>query len=84
MNTWRLECEHVKQAISESELYFVRSEFKWWGGCKSLRLYNSSIESRGSVSDNIDSVSGGNKLKSPTIMTKVFVACLSISVKVRL
>jgi hypothetical protein len=79
MNTWRLECEHVKQAISVSELYFVGSKFKWWGMCKSLLLYKSSIECRGSVSDTIDSVSRGNKLKSPTIMTKVFVSCLSIS-----
>jgi len=27
-NTWRMECEHVKQAISASELYFVGSKFK--------------------------------------------------------
>ena len=79
MNTWRLEREHVKQAMSASELYFVVSKFKWWGRWKSLRLYNSSIERRDSVSDTTDSVSRGSKLKSPSIMTKVFVTYLSIS-----
>jgi hypothetical protein len=59
MNSWRLECEHVKQAISASELYFGGSNLKWWGRCKSLRLYNGSIESRGSVNDTTDSVSRG-------------------------
>ena len=69
----------MKQAISASELYFVGSKFKWRGSCKSLQLHKSSIESRGSVSDTTDSVSRGSKLKSPTIMTKAFVGCLSIS-----
>jgi hypothetical protein len=69
----------VKQAISASELYFVGSKFKGWRWCKYLLLYTSNIERRGSVSDIIDSVSRGNKLKSPAVMTKDFVACLSIS-----